>query len=117
MANNPPFTDWFYAVYVKKFPAPPRNDAYPWTSENLATKQFDFVSEDSFKNKIRFNKKQLTAYFISQSNIIAAVDQKETTYEKVEDWLNTELSHFFENDNTIRTIHYGNWIKYLQRLH
>jgi ubiquinone/menaquinone biosynthesis C-methylase UbiE len=115
MVGNDNFTNWFTDVYLKKFPSPPRNNAYPWTTETLAPKNFNFVNEEKFKNAIEFNKKQLTLYFTTQSNIIAAVEKKQTTYEQVETWLDLELASFFDNENTARTINYGNWIKFIQR--
>lgn len=62
-----------------------------------------------------FNKKQLALYFTTQSNIIAAVENGETTFEQVEDWLHKELASFFDNDDIIQKINYGNWIKFIQR--
>lgn len=115
MVGNDNFTNWFPNVYLKKYPSPPRNNAYLWTNENLTPKNFNFVTEENFKNAITFNKKQLALYFTTQSNIIAAVEKNETTYEKVESWLDRELASFFENDDITQTINYGNWIKYIQR--
>ncbi len=115
MVGNDNFTDWFERVYLKKFPSPPRNNFYSWTSENLTPRNFNFVTEEKFKNTITFNKNQLTLYFTTQSNIIAAVEKNETTYEQVEYWLNQELASFFDNDLTTQNINYGNWIKFIQR--
>lgn len=115
MVGNDNFTNWFPNVYLKKYPSPPRNDSYSWTNENLNPKNFIFVTEERFKNAIVFNKQQLALYFTTQSNIISAVEKGETTYEQVESWLDKELTSFFENDDTEQTIHYGNWIKFIQR--
>jgi hypothetical protein len=38
-----------------------------------------------------------------------------TTYEQVENWLDQELTAFFDDAGSTRTINYGNWIKYIQR--
>ena len=116
MVGNDNFTNWFPDVYLKKYPSPPRNNNYSWTNENLIPKNFNFVTEEKFKNPVVFNKKQLALYFTTQSNIIAAVEKNETTYEQVENWLDMELSSFFDNDKTIQTINYGNWIKFIQRV-
>jgi ubiquinone/menaquinone biosynthesis C-methylase UbiE len=116
MVGNDNFTHWFSNVYLKKFPSPPRNNAYSWTNENLIPKNFKFVTEEKFRNAITLNKKQLALYFTTQSNIIAAVEKNLTTYGQVESWLDQELALFFDNNDTIQTINYGNWIKYIQRL-
>ena len=115
MVGNENFTRWFSDVYIKKFPSPPRNNAYSWISKNLFPKNFNLVTEEKFKNEIVFNKKQLALYFTTQSNIIAAVEENRATYEEVDNWLEQELSSFFNNDETTQIINYGNWIKYLQK--
>ena len=115
MVGNENFINWFPNVYLKKFPTPARNNAYSWTKENLASKNFNFVNEEIFKNAIVFNKKQLVLYFTTQSNIIAAVEKNQTTYEQVENWLDQEFASFFDNEDTTRAINYGNWIKFIQR--
>jgi hypothetical protein len=115
MVDDDNFTNWFPNVYLKKYPSPPRNNTYLWTNENLIPKNFNFVTEERFKNPVRFNKKQLSLYFTTQSNIIAAVEKNETTYEQVENWLDQELAAFFDNNNTTQTINHGNMIKYIQR--
>ncbi len=115
MVGNDNFTNWFPDVYLKKFPSPPRNNAYSWTNENLIPKNFNFVTEGKFRNSITFNKKQLALYFTTQSNIIAAVEENQITYKQVENWLDQELASFFDNDDATQTINYGNWIKFIQR--
>ena len=115
MVGNNQFTNWFLNVYLKKYSSPPRNNSYAWTNENLISKNFKFISEEKFKNAINFNKKQLALYFTTQSNIIAAVEKNQTTYEEVENWLDQELASFFDTEETTQTINYGNWIKYIQR--
>ncbi len=115
MVGNDNFSNWFPNSYLKKFPSPPRNNAYAWTSEKLNPKNLNFITEERFKNSVTLTKKQLALYFTTQSNIIAAVEKKQTTYEQVENWLDQELASFFDNDDTAQTINYGNWIKYIQR--
>lgn len=115
MVGNNNFSNWFADVYLKNFPSPPRNNAYAWTTENLNQKNFVFIGEEKFKNAVTLTKKQLALYFTTQSNIIAAVEKNQTTYQEAEHWLSDELSSFFDNDDTTRTINYGNWIKYIQK--
>lgn len=116
MVGNEKFSNWFQTFYLKKYPSPPRNNSYDWTNENLIPRHFNLVNEERFTNAISFNKKQLALYFTTQSNIIAAVEHKGTTYEQAENWLSRELDSFFENDKTIKTINYGNWIKFIQQM-
>ncbi|HEU4632702.1 MAG TPA: methyltransferase domain-containing protein [Flavisolibacter sp.] len=115
MEGNESFSRWFPDVYLKRFPSPPRNNAYAWTKENLKPKNFNFVTEERFKNAIALTREQLVLYFTTQSNIIAAVENGQTDYREVEKWLDRELAPFFDGYDGHRTIFYGNWIKYLQR--
>lgn len=109
------FDNWFPDVYLKKYPSPKRNGNYDWTDENLKDKGFKFIKEETFKNPIEFTKEQLILYFTTQSNITATVENDVSSYEEVENWLDNELRPFFGNEQK-RTINYGNWIKYLQKI-
>jgi len=115
MVGNDNFTNWFPDVYLKKFPSPPRNNVYAWTNESLHPKNLNFITETKFKNPVTLTKKQLALYFTTQTNIIAAVEKSQITYEQVENWLYQELSAFFDNDEMTQTINYGNWVKFIQR--
>lgn len=115
MAGHNDFSEWFPDVYLKKFPSPFRNNSYAWTNENLNQKNFKFVTEEKFKNEIKLTKKQLISYFTTQSNIIAAVERNDITYEQAEEWLSQQLAPFFEDDQSLRSINYGNWIKFIQK--
>lgn len=116
MEGEENFKDWFLNVYLKKFPSPPRNNSYNWSKENMNPKNFDFIKEEKFKNDISFSKQQLSLYFTTQSNIIAAVENNQTTYQQADRWLNGQLSNFFDNGHSARKINYGNWIKYLRKV-
>ncbi|MEO8819552.1 MAG: class I SAM-dependent methyltransferase [Ginsengibacter sp.] len=108
------FGNWFPNVYLKKFPSPKRNNSYLWNNDNLKSKGFVFIGEEKFKNSVEFTKEQLILYFTTQSNITAAVENKLSNYEEIESWLDKELTPFFSVQR--RTINFGNWIKYLQKI-
>jgi ubiquinone/menaquinone biosynthesis C-methylase UbiE len=108
------FKKWFPEVYLKKYPSPKRNDSYLWTNENVNDKGFVFLKEERFKNPVAFTKEQLILYFTTQSNITAAIENGSSIYNKAENWLDIELTPFFR-EHEKQIIHYGNWIKYLQK--
>lgn len=115
MDEMPSFNTWFPEVYLKKYPSPPRNNAYDWSNENLSPKGFSLEKEEKFKNKVSFSKEELILYFTTQSNITAYISSQQGTYEEVEKWLDEELTAFFPNEETRRVINYGNWVKYIQK--
>ena len=109
------FDNWFPDVYLKKYPSPKRNNNYVWTDENLKDKGFKLIYVETFKNPVNFTKEQLILYFTTQSNVTATVENKLSGYEEIEDWLDKELTPFFGSERK-RTINYGNWVKYLQKI-
>jgi ubiquinone/menaquinone biosynthesis C-methylase UbiE len=114
MENREDFKNWFFEVYLKKFPSPPRNNTYDWTNENLRSKKMKFESEEKFSNAVTMNKRQLALYFTTQSNVIAAVKKGNGSFHEIESWLLNELNSFFSADGQDRVIYFGNWIKYIQ---
>jgi ubiquinone/menaquinone biosynthesis C-methylase UbiE len=117
MPGDESLKGWMKEVYLPRFPSPPRNKNYAWTTENLQTKNFTIQIPENFINTVNFTKRQLVNYLTTQSNVIAAVESSRYTYEEVEQWLIDGLSPFFgKGENDIREIHYGNWIKYLQKI-
>ncbi len=113
MLGRPEFKNWHEEVYLKRFPAPKRNDNYNWSNKILNRLKFELVNEERFTNSVVFNKRDLVLYLTTQSNIISAVEKKQITYPEVDIWLKQELSFFFKDKNEL--LHFGNWIKYLQK--
>ena len=116
MEEGSEFKKWVTNVYLQHFPPPPRNKNYDWSPENLLSKNFIIEISENFKNPVCFNRQQLINYFSTQSNIIAAVNSGKHSYWEIEEWLDSELSEYFENEFGKRTLYYGNWIKYLQKV-
>ena len=109
------FGNWFPDVYLKKFPSPKRNNNYQWENDNLKSKGFILIKEEKFKNPVEFSKEGLILYFTTHSNITAAVENKISSYEEIGNWLAKELAPFFGSEKK-RTLNFGNWIKYLQKI-
>lgn len=115
MIENDSFTDWFPHIYLNKFPAPKRNNTYEWSKSNLEKFGFELIKEDHFNNEVLFTKEELILYFTTQSNVTDAI-KKGGNYKDIENWLNRELSQFYENKEIKKTVTFGNWIKYLRRV-
>jgi ubiquinone/menaquinone biosynthesis C-methylase UbiE len=115
MDGNPGFNDWYESRYLLKFPAPPRNSNYNWSKEQIADKGLDFAEEEQYSNPITFDKKGLIQYLITQSNLIAQVNNGHVSYDEAVAWLNIELNSFFFNESHCGEFLFGNWIKYIQK--
>jgi ubiquinone/menaquinone biosynthesis C-methylase UbiE len=116
MKDNAGFNPWNKETYLQQFPSPPRNKNYDWAPDNLKAKGFLLCTTENFKNLLSFNKSELIAYLTTQSNVIAAVEKGRFTYNEIENWLNEELSAFFDNDQSKQILYFNNWIKYLQKV-
>jgi len=116
MEGHSSFTKWFNEIYLKQFPSPPRNNNYDWSADHLQTMGLSFLKEDRFRNHVEMTREQLILYFTTQSNIISAVENGETTYDQAESWLREQLFPFFGQGVESRRFYYGNWIKYIRRL-
>ena len=110
------FNEWCKDIHFKRFPAPPRNNRYDWSEDNLQKIGLHFAGETRSAYSLPMTKQQLMLYFTTQSNVIAQVDAGGLSYEEVESWLDKELSPFFLTDDFSRPIGYGNWIKFIQRM-
>ena len=115
MAGNDSFKPWVDAVYLGRFPSPPRNRNFDWSAENLFKKGFYIDTPPEFENEIMFDKQQLINYLTTQSNIEAAVMNGGMDYEAVEKWLAVELKPFFEPAGTAQRFYFSNRIRYLKK--
>lgn len=113
MAEVLEFNNWFTEVYCKGFPPPKRKPEQNLLNENLADYKLSFEGEESFKNEVFFSLDELILYLTTQSNISAAVATGKT-YEEIESWLQASLKPFFKEEK--RTLCFGNWIKYIQKI-
>lgn len=96
MRENPSFVDWGLEVYTKRFPTPPR-DSRPLTKEEAGRSGFSLVMEDSYENEITFTPEELVAYLMTQTNVVAAVDQDHESLESANRWLLDQVRPFFAN--------------------
>lgn len=116
MINDKSFKNWFPEKYLTKYPSPPRNNQYDWSSKNLNALGFELIKEENFKNQIDFSKQELILYFTTQSNITDEISKKRSTYAEVESWLDKNLKDFFKNESDRKIFNFGNWIKYLKKI-
>lgn len=97
MRENPAFQHWSQKVYVQHFPTPPR-DSRPLTPEEAARAGFKFIKEDYYENEVGFSPEKLVAYLMTQTNVVAALEQGRESLESAYRWLHRQVSPFFAND-------------------
>jgi len=111
MNENPAFAQWNRESYVTRYPTPPRNNE-PFDDEAARKHGFTFLGRETYTNEITFSPEQLAAYLMTQSNVIAAVEQGGETAENAHAWLLDAVAPFFAS--TTATFPFGGEIWYLR---
>ncbi|WP_420597356.1 class I SAM-dependent methyltransferase [Deinococcus sp.] len=90
MVGQPAFTD-FLRTYFQRYPSADR-DRRPFAEAEAMATGFSLHAE-RFTQPISFNRDQLIAYLLTQSNTINATDAGRETPEQVSAWLHENLAH------------------------
>ncbi len=90
MADEPAFAPWYTGQFLHLYPKPPR-DERPLTPEECRVCGFSFVHQESYTNLVPFTLRQFVAYLLTQSNIVAAVEQGRASYKGAQEWLAAAL--------------------------
>ena len=113
MTENPGFEQWIMDVYEKHYPSPPRNSS-PMTAEFAQQHGFNFAHQDEYQNEVQFTVEELSAYLITQSNVIATTEQGNENVEDVYFWLTTQTKPFFKSEKA--TFGFEGYIWFLQKV-
>jgi ubiquinone/menaquinone biosynthesis C-methylase UbiE len=112
MIENPTFEQWIIQVYEKRYPTPPRNVA-PMRREFAQQYGFTFAHEEEYQNEVQFTTEELSAYLITQSNVIAATEKGNEKVEDVYRWITRQTKPFFRTERA--AFIFGGYIWYLQK--
>jgi SAM-dependent methyltransferase len=100
MAENPQFRAWAWEVYPKRFPTPPRRGAGV-SSELVWPFGLELVGQESFENPTPMRREQLLAYLLTQTNVIAAVEEGKISIADAADWIGNGIRPFFDDEQRI----------------
>jgi ubiquinone/menaquinone biosynthesis C-methylase UbiE len=112
MQGNPAFRLWSEEIYLTRYPIPPRNNQ-PLASTTIQTYGFHCTGNEKYTNEVMFSPQELANYLMTQSNVIAAVEQGTESAENVYEWLLHELIPLFPMQRG--TFIFGGEITYLQK--
>jgi ubiquinone/menaquinone biosynthesis C-methylase UbiE len=94
MQENKGFSPWFEEVYLRKFPTPQRRAT--GISLDIATSHgFTLVGPDDFENEEMMTAAQLSAYLLTQTNVISLVENGGMPLAAAAAWIESEVSPFF----------------------
>ena len=91
--ENGAFKAWHEESYLARYPSPPR--AWVGFSANTENEGFQLIDEEVLRDTVSFSLDGLINYFVTQSNIIAAVEGGKETIDETRAWLKDNLKSFF----------------------
>jgi SAM-dependent methyltransferase len=111
MAENPKFRAWAWEAYPKRFPTPARRSVGV-SAQLVSPYDLESVGQETFENPTPMRAEQLVAYLLTQTNVIAAVEEGKTSIADAADWIGNGIRPFF-NDAT-RTMKFSGTIWYIR---
>jgi ubiquinone/menaquinone biosynthesis C-methylase UbiE len=94
MAENQEFQAWYQEHYLSKYPPPPRSRA-AFTDEDSEQAGFRLLDQEISQYSLSFSAEALVDYFVTQSNVIAAVEYGDEEIEDVRRWLTENITPLF----------------------
>jgi len=94
MSEAPALRTWITEVYARRFPAPARRSSGV-TAELVTAHGFALAGTETFEHRERMTADQLTAYLLTQTNVIAAVENGATPLPAAEAWIREGVTPFF----------------------
>lgn len=88
----PEFKQWYYDIFKKRYPKPPRD--YSIDFEYFKNVGIIFLGEESFEKAVYFTSEQLIYHLLSLTHVISVVESGKETYEDVANWLHAEMKQF-----------------------
>ena len=94
MAENQEFQVWYKEHYLSKYPPPPRSRV-AFTEEDSEQAGFHLLGRELSQYSRSFSVEALVDYFVTQSNVIAAVEYGEEEIEDARRWLTESNAPLF----------------------
>jgi ubiquinone/menaquinone biosynthesis C-methylase UbiE len=88
----PEFRQWNREVYAKRYPIPPRH-ALP-NPDDFQSQELSALGKETHENTVSLNRDQLIEYYLTHSNIEAALQSGKDTISGVVGWLRNEWKRF-----------------------
>jgi SAM-dependent methyltransferase len=97
MVGNAAYARWNRDQYLRKYPSPARNSS-PLADNEVNRYSLSRMLQEQFTHHVELSAEQLVGYLLTQSNIIAAVENGSESVRDIADWLLRSVSPFFDGD-------------------
>ncbi len=94
---------WMRDICWRRYPYPPRS-AVDFAAGESVDPGFQCETRKEYQNLVEFSRERLVDYLVTQTNVIAAVEEGEENIDEVRGWLLQELAPFFEGRESRRFI-------------
>jgi SAM-dependent methyltransferase len=111
MHENAEFAAWVRGVYLARYPSPPRPNM-PLDATDAERAGFCLIGREVYENTVIFSADELADYLLTQSNVIAAVEQGSEQLNDVRAWIRASVAPFFAEPRG--TFAFGGDIQYLR---
>ena len=88
----PEFKQWFYDVFLRRYPSPPRD--FTLDRKKFKDAGILFLGEEPCEKPVSFTSEQLIVYLLSITNVVSEVEKGRVAFDDVANWLRTELKQF-----------------------
>jgi len=112
MVEDPSFSEWAQKKYPEKFPAPPRHNTGV-AVDSVEPFGFALQNTEKFTHTEIMTAEELTSYLLTQTNVIAAVENGSVPLEAAANWILGGIQPFFKDET--RTMKFGGSMSFLQR--
>jgi hypothetical protein len=112
MEENAAFAAWVRGEHLARYPTPPRPGA-PLEAADAERAGLRLIGREVYENTVTFSADEPTDYLLTQSNVIAAVEQGTERLADVRAWIRASVAPFFAMPRG--TFAFGGDLQYLQR--
>lgn len=107
--KSPAFKEWHDHVYLKRYPPPPRVSYDAPLPEGCG---FTETKTERFRQILRLSAHDITAYLLTQTNVIAKVEMGDETLEDVDWWIYESVQPYFTEETA--KFQFNAHIRYLE---
>lgn len=111
MRGKPAFKAWM-ETYWERYPSPPRGSK-EIPEEQAEAVGLTLVGHEAYANDVVMSQADLVDYLLTQSNVIAVIEEGEEKIEHVAAWIRRSVAPFF--DGKPQRMLFGGTIAYLQK--
>ncbi|MDF2511932.1 MAG: SAM-dependent methyltransferase [Herbinix sp.] len=108
------YTKWWSEQYLRRFPKPPRKENI-WRSEDILQYGFQVENRETYQNQVLMDQERFINYMVTQSNVIARVEEQGESLTDVREWFNQSLEDIFKGEKQSLVFEGYNWYLKLKK--